>query len=135
LEDLPKVLYDKLDEILAKTEYQSITALAGSSHEQIVLIDDKHSDLWIEVNDGSLEGKPVGTMDMYHIKTDDRGNQIRFPHLRIFVDVLFGSLDVRYLQQPEVKHHYTPNPKQTGKMEAYFYTLGWFVSLSGREYR
>jgi len=137
LEELPKVLYQKLDGILAGTQYQSLSSLAGSSHEQIVLISKGFDEpsIWIDINDGSEEGKPNGTMDIYHVTTVDGNDETRLPHLRVFVDILFGELKIRYLQQPQVTGFYKPNKEKLGELDAYFYTLGWFITLEGRECR
>jgi len=131
---LPAVLYSKLNGILAKTSYQSLQNLAGSSHEQIVLLAPNALDIWIEVNDGTAENKPNGTMDLYHIH-DENGEQIRLPHLRFFCDVLFGEMKIRYLQQPEVEGYYTPNKERKGELDSYSYTLGWFSMLEYSNYR
>jgi len=136
LEELPKVLYDKLDRILASTQYQSLSALAGSSHQQIVLISKAFDEpsIWMDINDGTVENKPNGTMDIYHIKTEN-GEEIKLPHLRFFCDTLYGELKIQYLQQPQVKGFYKPNKEKLGELDAYFYTLGWFIQLEGKNYR
>jgi len=97
LEELPGVLYDKLNGILSGTRYQSLSKLSDSNHEQIVLVSKYHPDLWIDINDGTVEGKSKGTFDLYHLEFDSTGNEIRIPHLRIFNDQLFDELKIRYL--------------------------------------
>jgi len=133
LEELPAILYQKLDGILAKTSYQSLQSLAGSSHEQIVLLAPPgFLDIWIEVNDGTAKNKPNGTIDLYHVQEEE---QIRMPHLRFFCDILFGELKIRYLQHPEAEGYFVPNKEKKGELEAYSYTLGWFSMLEYSNYR
>jgi len=134
LEELPKVLYNKLDEILAKTNYQSLQSLAGSSYEKIRLVAPNALDIWMDINDGTTKNKPNGTMDLYHIKIEN-GEEIKLPHLRFFCDILFGEMKIRYLQQPAVQGYFVPNEQKKGELDAYLYTLTWLVSLQDKEYR
>lgn len=134
LEDLPGILYGKLDDILAGTQYRSLQSLSGSSHEQIVLVNQHNLDLWFDINNGDDDSKPNGTMDLYHLKIDNQGNETRIPHLRFFCDILFGEVKIQYLQQPQVDRCYIPNKEQKGELDAYFYVLGWLTSLQDKKY-
>jgi len=135
LEDLPAVLYQKLESILGDTKYKSVSSLLQLNREdQIILSAKDCPGLWIDINNGKDPEKPKNTLDIYHLKIPNKSLE-KSPYLRVFFHQLFGELEICYLQQPEVEHAYTPNSDDIGKLDAYFYTLGWFLSLEKREYR
>lgn len=135
LEELPSLLYQKLDDILAKTQYRSLQSLAGSSHEQIILISKNNPDLWLDLNDSTEDEKLFGTMDLYHLMAGENGNETKIPHLRFFCDVLFGEIKIRYLKQPQIEMCYIAEESKEGELGVYLYTLAWLIGLESKDYR
>ena len=113
LEELPSLLYQKLDEILAKTEYQSLQSLVSSSHMEIELKAKGEPPLLIYNNEDDL------TFDMYHSTKSDP----QAPYLIFKADIAFGEIEVIYLKQPHKSLHFEKD-KGRNPLDAQFYVLG-----------
>lgn len=123
-EDLPSFLYQKLDEILAKTEHKSLQSLISSSHLEIELKAKGQPTLLIYNNIEDL------TFDMYHSTKSDP----QAPYLIFKLDITFGKIEVLYLKQPH-KSLLFEKDKGHDPLDAQFYVLGWLVFMLDKNYR
>ena len=123
-EDLPSLLYQKLDEILANTQYQSLQSLVSSSHLEIELKAKGQPALLIYNNEDDL------TFDLYHSTKSDP----QAPYLIFKADIAFGKIEVLYLKQPH-KSLLFEKDKGDDPLDAQFYVLGWLVSMLDINYR